>query len=108
MPFETLMGSFHLGGESGACQLTGFRSDADSLQFKPAHASLRDRLERRADVCRVTSAALNETVEPPVAHYATWLCPLACGQGARSAGGVCVGRRPASSDGGDPARPASR
>ena len=55
MPVVTIKGSFHLGGESGAGQPSGFRRDADSMQFEPGHASLRDRLERTAEVCRLTS-----------------------------------------------------
>jgi hypothetical protein len=55
VPVVTIKGSFHLGGESGAGQPSGFRRDADSMQFEPGHASLRDRLERTAEVCRLTS-----------------------------------------------------
>lgn len=57
MPFTVIMGTFHLVGKTSAGRESGFEPDGDSIQFKPADASLLSGLERVGSAFRLTTSA---------------------------------------------------
>lgn len=54
MPFIVIRGTFHLLGQSGAGNPTGFEPDGDSMQFKPNDPGLLSKLTRLSQPFRLT------------------------------------------------------
>jgi endonuclease YncB( thermonuclease family) len=55
MPFLVIEGTYHLVGRTTGGNASGFEPDGDSMQFKPKHPALLDKLRRTGSAVRLTS-----------------------------------------------------